>query len=965
MAAEQKSRPAVFTIPADRPFFNTLIAGLVDGSPTDLAAVTILLPSRRAARALREAFLAQSGGTPMLLPRMAALGDIDAEEIDLAGGDVIAGEADLLPAISDTRRLFLLSRLIMAWGRRRDGSAILPAQAAALARDLAKLIDQAHVERLGFGGLQTLVPVELARHWQVTLDFLAIVTEHWPAMLADEGVLDPADRQNRLLDAQRALWRGRPPTHPVIAAGFAGASPAVADLLSLVAVLPQGQVVLPGVDTSADAELWQAVRDDATHPQHALARLIDHLGLAYEDLPVWGGIAGKRPQRLALAREIMRPAAISERWRDLGRDLGHGGGQDLATALQGLARIDCAGPQDEATTIALLLRESLEDPDQTAMLVTPDRGLARRVAAELRRWKIDIDDSAGTPLNRTPPGLFLRLIAEAVLEDMAPVPLLALLKHPLAAGGMAVPEFRALVRRLELAVLRGPRPAPGLEGLRRAVAGKATELVLFVERIVEALEPLTLDQQVQVSLADALAGHIRTAEALAASDVTAGAERLWAGEAGEALALVVTEIHEAARDFPPLAPRDYPMLLETLLAGRVVRPRFGKHARLRIFGTLEARLQQADFVIMAGLNEGSWPGDAGHDPWMSRPMRRDFGLRPLEAQIGLAAHDFAGALLAPRVVLTRSLKSEGAPTVPSRWLLRLDTVLKACGLALPPAPPHAAWARLIDRPTEAPEPCQPPAPCPPVAARPRSLSVTEIETWMRDPYAIYARHVLDLRAIDPIDADPGAAERGTFIHAALDRFIRAYPKALPADPLDKLLAFGRQAFGESLDRPGVWAFWWPRFERIAAWVVEEMARRRGMIAAATEAKGSIELDGPAGTFILRAKADRIDLTPTGELVVIDYKTGRPPSTREIQAGLAPQLPLEALIAEQGGFADVEAAEVVALEFWRLSGGDPAGEVIYAGDAAHPPAVLAGEARAGLMALVAAFDDPATPYLARP
>jgi ATP-dependent helicase/nuclease subunit B len=668
----------------------------------------------------------------------------------------------------------------------------------------------------------------------------------------------------------------------------------------------------------------------------------------------------------------MRPAAISELWRGL-----RSRSAELAPALQGLARIDCAGPQEEAGTIALLLRERLEQPGATAMLVTPDRGLARRVAAELRRWKIDIDDSAGTPLNRTPPGVFLRLLSDAALEDFAPVPLLALLKHPLAAGGMAVPGFRALVRRLEIAALRGPRPAPGLAGLRRAIPQDDDDLVAFGLRLEAILAPmtagaaeqLTLDQRVlggRLLLAERLASHIRVAETLAASDAASGAERLWAGEAGEALALVVAEIHEAARGFPPLEAADYPILLETLLAGRVVRPRFGRHARLRILGTLEARLQQADLVILGGLNEGVWPGDAGHDPWMSRPMRRDFGLRPLEAEIGLAAHDFAGGLAAPEVVLTRALKSEGAPTVPSRWLLRLDTVLRACDLSLAVSMPHVLWQRLLDKPAGAHRPCDPPAPCPPLVARPRALSVTEIETWMRDPYAIYARHVLRLDPIDPIDADPGVAERGTFIHKALDLFARAYPGALPADALARLLEFGREAFGASLDRPGVWAFWWPRFERIAAWIVEtERDRRDGLAAIATEQTGALVFDGPAGAFTLKAKADRIDRSRVGLLAIIDYKTGRIPARAEVVAGFAPQLPLEALIAEAGGFRDVEAAPVDALEFWRLSGGEPPGEICPAGDDAHPPVILADAARDGLLRLIAAFDDPATPYLARP
>jgi ATP-dependent helicase/nuclease subunit B len=945
--------PSVYTIPAHQPFLRTLIAGLFarfGRAPLDLAGITLLLPSRRACRSLREAFLAEGDGTPMLLPRMTALGDIDADDIDLAGGDTLPDGLDLPPALPETRRLLLLSRLVLA----RDAS-LLPAQAAALARDLARLIDQAHTERIGFERLAELVPAELARHWQITLDFLRIVTEHWPAILSAEGALDPALRRNRLIEAQAALWQREPPAQPVIAAGFGGAVPAAADLLALLATLPQGAVVLPGVDTAAPAPLWQAIRADPTHPQHGLAELIDHLGVAHDALPDWHAAPGGNPGRTQLAMEAMRPASVSDQWRAL-ETLPEG-------ALTGLARLDCPGPQEEAGAIALLLRERLETPGATAMLVTPDRGLARRVTAELKRWKIDIDDSAGTPLNRTPPGIFLRLIADAVLERLAPVPLLALLKHPLAAAGFSPARCRALVRRLERLALRGPRPAPDLAGLHQAVPESDTELAELLARLEPILAPL-LDPA-PAGFAERIAGHIRAAETLAASDIEIGSDRLWAGEAGEALAGFVAELHQAAADFPAIAASDYPMLLESLLAGKVVRPRFGRHPRLQILGTLEARLQQADLVVLGGLNEGVWPATGGHDPWMSRPMRRDFGLKALEAEIGLSAQDFVGGFTAPEVVLTRALKAEGAPTVPSRWLLRLDTVLAATEAALPAALPHLSWQRRLDRP-ETFQPFPPPEPRPPVAARPTALSVTEIETWMRDPYAIYARHVLGLDPLDPLDADPGVAERGTFIHQALDRFVRDYPQDLPVDALEKLLAHGRAAFGDALDRPGVWAFWWPRFERIARWFLAEEAQRRPLLAGMlTERRGRLVLPVTPRGFTLAAKADRIDRLKAGGLIIIDYKTGALPPRAEVMAGFSPQLPLEAAIAAAGGFEGVDPAEVTGLAFWRLSGGDPAGEIRSAGDEAASPDTLASQARAGLEALIRAFEDPATPYLARP
>jgi len=738
-----------------------------------------------------------------------------------------------------------------------------------------------------------------------------------------------------------------------------GSLPAVADLVAAVADLPQGMVVLPGL-ARCDGDTWAQIKDDPAHPQHLLAQLLDRLGRDPTEVRDWptAGAAGAPPGRRALVFELLRPAGSSERWRDLRLDDG---------ALAGLRRLDCAGPQEEALAIALLLRETLETPGATAALVTPDRDLARRVAAELRRWGIEIDDSAGLPLNRTPPGIFLRLVLEAVAQDLAPVPLLALLKHPLSACGMAPEQCRALTRRLEVAALRGPRPAAGIAGLEAALAGADAALRRFVAALGRALAPLVAALGAgETGLSGIVAAHIAAAEALARSDAEAGAARLWCEPAGEAAAQMMSELLDACADFPPIAGAEYPALFEGLVTGPVVRPPFGRHPRLFIWGLLEARLQQADRVVLGALNEGVWPPQTESDPWLSRPMRRAFGLPPPERRVGMAAHDFAQAMGAREVVLTRAVRVEGAPTVPSRWLSRLDTVLRAAGreAALRQGAAPLEWQRRID--AAAHVPAAPPEPRPPVAARPRRLSVTEIETWMRDPYAIYARRVLRLEALDPLDADPGAAERGMFIHAALDRFVGDYPGALPADALERLLALGREAFGSALERPGVAAFWWPRFRRIAEWFVGfESARRQEAAPLGAECRGQIELDAPAGPFTLVAVADRIDRRTDGGLAVIDYKTGSLPAKSDVSLGFAPQLPLEAAIAEAGGFPGIAAAPVEELAFWHVSGLNPPGDVC---PVAATPAELRAcidDALAGVRALVARFDDPETPYRAVP
>jgi ATP-dependent helicase/nuclease subunit B len=999
----ERMRPKVYTIGPDRPFLATLADGLLGitaGDPLRLTRVTILLPTRRAVRALRDAFLraaseGRQAGTPLLLPHMRPIGDHDPDELTLSERSADGNVLTVPPPIPELRRRLLLTQLVMRWGRVRGQAPLLPGQAAALAGSLARFLDTVATEGAEFARLGDLVPQDLAAHWRIVQKFLEILPDQWPYIVSAEGAVDPAERRNRLLEQQATVWRRSPPSDPVIAAGLTGGIPAVTELVSVVATLDQGAVVLPGLDRRADEPEWRAIERDEAHPQYLLLLLLRSLGVAPAEVQDWPpplapsprsrSASGKRTGaakreddelaglplfaaavkartptsaralRVRLVGEALRPSATSDAWRRLP--------PQAADTFDGVSRFDCASPQQEAVTIALLLRRKLETTGATAALVTPDRELARRVAVELRRWGIEIDDSAGLPLNRTPPGAFLRLVLDLAGSKLAPVPLLAALKHPLAAGGLEPPVFRRLARRLEKAIL-GPRPAPGFKGLRDAFRDEDTGLRRFVAGLEACLGrlPELLDAGA-VPLARLVIPHIEAAERLAASATEAGSSRLWAGEAGENAARFCHELIDATRDFPPLSGRDYPALFEVLAAGMVVRPAFGRHPRLAIWGLVEARLQQADLLVLGGLNEGSWPGSAEHDPWMSRQMRRDFRIAVPERSVGIAAHDFAQAFGAPEVALTRAARQEGVPTVPSRWLLRLDAVLRTVGLghALRSDPILKFASEQIDAPARY-LPLPPPEPRPPLGARPRQLSVTQIETWRRDPYAIYARHVLELEPLDELDADPDRADLGIAIHRALDEFVRRYPRELPADAEAELLEIGRANFGPILSRPGAWAFWWPRFERIVRWLVaEERAHRPGVAESFSECNGSLTLAAPGGPFTLTAKADRIDRLAKGGFLLVDYKTGALPSKKEVEAGFAPQLPLEGAILRDGSFGAVTGA-AAALEYWRLTGGVPVGERRPVCD---DPNKLIESALDRVRSLIEHFDDPATPYLAEP
>jgi len=996
-AADHFAAPAaqpenLFYIPPGAAFADLIAKQLMAetaAEPVALPDYVLMVPNRRSAKVMRDAFLRQSNGAVTMLPTIRALGEADEDELAIYGAGGEQAALDLPPSIPDLQRKLLLTRLIM---NRPDHKGDKPTadQAARLAGELARFLDQVQTENCKFDDLKGLVPAEFAEHWQLTLEFLQILTLHWPAILETHQVSDRAMRRNALIAAQIDLWRENPPATPIIVAGSTGPFPALRDLMSAVLNMPHGRVVLPGLMTGLGRDDWQAIGEDATHPQHLLGTTLRHIRRDPATVLLWPSVLAANPaqkERRRLAREALRPAQTTDQWRHVGNF--------ASDVLDGVLRIDCSGAREEAATIALLMRDALEVPGKTCALVTPDRGLARRVATELRRWEVEVDDSAGIPLHDTAPAIYLRLVVRAVQEQFAPVPLLELLKHPLSAAGLPPEQFRVLTRQMEQYVLRGARPGPGLDGLQVALDGWRDETIDritanggdhtarrierirddharlsdLISRFENSLAPLLdLMDEKSISPVGALRSHIMAAEALAASDVQDGAERLWRGEAGEALADFIHELLQALTDFVPMPGIRYAAFLDALMAERAVRPKFGKHPRLFIWGTVEAQMQQADLTILGGLNEGVWPPEAGADPWMSRPMRRNFGLPAPEHRVGQSAHDFQQLFCAPDVVMTRALRVEGTPTVPSRWLLRIENILRKSGVSMEKPDAHAwrALADLLDEPRDdMRRKIGRPAPTPPVSARPKRLSVTQIETWMRDPYAIYARHILGLRKLDGVDEDPGAADYGNLIHDALDQFISRYPDHLPPDGEQELIMIGRAVFKPLAARPGLWAFWWPRFERIARWFIQtEAARRDHVRRSYTEQSGTLET---ATGFEVYARADRIDMLRDGGIAIIDYKTGMPPSQTDVANGFAPQLPLEAAIAQDGGFKDVPAGPPASMAFWKLSGGDPAGEIreIDTKRMKTTPAELARDAVAGVNALATAFDDENTPYLSVP
>ncbi|WP_428031443.1 double-strand break repair protein AddB [Ancylobacter sp.] len=987
----QRRGPRLFTIPPSAAFVATLADALLDGELVDgfaprgdpllLATATIFLPTRRAGRLLAEALRQRMGAGVTLLPRIVPVGDVDEDALAFA-----ESYTDPPRQVPPTTRRLALASLIRAWRRALAGEdgrvavAAGPGAEFALADELARLIDEMAAQEVPWERLDALVPGEHDRYWDMALDFLKIARAFWPAFLEAEGCVDASVRRDRLIAAESERLSNLPEGGPVIAAGSTGSMPATARLLTAIAHLPRGCVVLPGLDLHLDAPSWAALTDDEdsapSHPQYGLALLLKrHMRVGREAVRE---LAPAAPHgREALLSEALRPVASTEQWAGLSDRLGPAA---IDAALAQVSVIEAEDAREEALSIALALREVLEVPGRTGALITPDRDLARRVAAELLRFEVAIDDSAGEPLSESGPGRFARLVADACRDELAPLPLSALLRHPLARFGLERAALDEGADALEMMVLRGPRPAAGAKGLTEAAAG-------FDPKGFHPRDPRAGIGEERRALADALAGQI--AEGLApllalgrgehAFATLLGAHRAavqaaWSGpDAGAAedetalaeLAHAFETLAEGAAHAPAMTLADYAAALVLLLSSQPVRPPLLPGARLRILGPLEARLVGVDRVVLAGLVEQTWPNAVRADPWLSRPMRAALGLEAPERRIGLSAHDFAQGCGAPELVLSYPRKLGGAPTVPSRFLQRLAAV---CG--------EARWREAIARGDRfrrlgafiEEEPAAAriarPEPAPPLELRPTQLSVTEIETWLRDPYTIYARHVLRLAPLDGLDEAPGAGERGSAIHDALGTFVQAYPEGLPGNAEAALLDHGRRAFAPLEQFPAEYALWWARFERLVPRVIGwERTRREHTRRVLAEQYGRLALAG--GRFTLTGRADRIEQRAEGGLAIIDFKTGAVPTAKQTAVHYSPQLPLEAAMAAAGRFPDVPGEPSAALVYVKLGTNEV--KEISAVDKEATAAGLATDTLQRLQTLIAAFENPSRGYasLARP
>ncbi len=860
--------------------------------------------------------------------------------------------------------------------------------------DLANLIDELIIEDVAWERLDPLVLPEFDTYWRITLDFLNIAIEQWPKILSERNLVDKARRQVALIEAQSRRLQDGTLSGPVIAIGSTGANRATARLLGAIARAPKGAVVLPGLDLDLDDRAWAmiAIAGDPeqnsaasfTHPQAALSRLLGLLQVKREVVVSLGEVAQSLAARGMFVSEALRPAELTHEWIDYRARVD---APLLDAALQGVSLIEAADEREEALALAIAMRHVLETPCETAALVTPDRNLARRVRAELLRWGVDAADSAGEPLSTSLIGVLARLAIACAASKMEATDLAALLTHPLLRLGLSREDVARRAALLEIGLLRSGSAAARLSerivgepsGLiaaardeadspfahpakKRISAEEWASLEDLLSRLGVRFAPL-LNLRGKLTLGRWVAAHRDTVEAIAGAEGD-GLEC----EDREALDDLFDELMQSAPDRMTFDVESYGLFFTAVACEIILRGARQPHPRLQILGLLEARLIDVDVILLGGLDETIWPPQARTDAFLNRPMRAALGLTPPERKLGQTAHDFAQAMGKGKVILSRARKRDGAPVVASRFLQRMAALgRKEWETCRERGDYYLRLARAIDRSASITPPSERPLPKPPVELRPTRLSVTQIETLRRDPYAIYAEKILGLKQLDPLGGVSGARELGSAIHAALERFVNGHPVGpLPPDAREKLRALFREVLVVQLQDADFAALKWPRLERTIDFFLGFEAGRRDKIKVIkTECEGKFDISLADGSiFTLTARADRIEHNSDGTITLVDYKTGTPPGTNEIFVGFAPQLTLEAAMAARGAFNlgwSVETIEALYLKLGGMRGGEEK-PVDFA--QANFKDVAEDHYR-GLIALLDQFRDPATAYPPRP
>ena len=958
--------PKIYTISPMAPFLRILAKNIMEGrliagwpdksSPYSLSDATIYMPTKRSADLLEIQLKSHAQCESLFLPKIISLGEIDEDGKIFSIDETIEGlflGKGIASEISPLKRRLILTKLILTWSKKivaslsesvaRSGSAFSLSiglshdpngfsvastidDSLALADSLGYLIDTLVIYKKTWHDVHALLPHDLSdEYWKISKDFLQIAAEAWPAYCHQEGVMDAAQRRDLVISAEAERLLDTPPAAPIIMAGSTGSMPSTAKLICSISKLPLGAIVLPGIDQYLDEESWAGLTDFDNrvvcpgHPQALLSKLIRQIGINRHDIVELSSLDHTQRRREKFLSECMRPSVSTHLWSTKDQRITP---SEIVEAISGLSLIEADNEREEAIAISLALRAVLETPGKSAALITPDRSLAKRVGSELLRWGIVTNDSAGTSLHRSSLGSLAHLLVTAIVEHFSPISLLALLNHREIQLGLAEDVLRRGIAAIDICLARIPIVRQDIDGLihtkkvfhdtdgtvRSPLPSKRLTpedwrcAKIILEKINSIYEPFRDINAIEIT---SFFSELFVALKLTVTS-SDNVER-FKDFTGSAELADLFETIQTCADLDLTVPiHNYPAFFEQLMASQTIPDRSESHPRVKILGLLEARLLRFDLVILGGLDEKIWPPDARTDPFLNRPWRDELGLPTPERRIGQTAHDLISALGMDEVIMTRALKRGGSPTIASRFLQRMNAVAGKSNfdemiirgkniLKLAKQLDEAKIAISYGRPR----------PVPPNTLLPKRISVTEVETLRRDPYAIYARHVLKLDHLEKIGYQGGNSERGNLYHLLVARFSQKWPASLPDDALNEFMAISKEAINYYKDKITLDAFWWPRFLEAGRWYIDwEKSRRSALLApVAVERYGALTIALPRGGEItLSGQADRIELLENGSFNIIDYKTGKIPSQMQVQSGFSPQLTLEAAMLKRNAFS---------------------------------------------------------------
>ncbi len=907
----------VFNISPRYPFLDVLARYVIETAKEqnlNIANDLILLPTRRACRHLKEIFLLLSENKATLIPTILPLGDIDENGFAFLDYDTINLDENLPKPITTIERNLILSKLV-----KQKMSDISEEQAYSLAVDLAHLMDTVEMEELSFDNLKNIVPDKYSKHWQETLEFLKIITENYPLILKEQNLLNPVDYKVKLIKQQINLWKSFPPKGRIFAAGSTGSLVPISYMLKYIASIDNGYLILPGLDKNISDSDFDFLTSDypnsnQNHPQYGLLKLIKGLNLKINEVPNLP-LYKKDYDVVDVDREklsscIMISSDMNSNWQNL---------SFKENVLENVTEIELQNEADEVFAISSLLRKSIEE-NKKALLITPDRKIAKSVASKLKSWNIIVDDSAGIPASDTITGNYIILILKMIYDNFSPYSLLAVLKHKYTHLGYNKNELNNIINSLENNVLCGKF---GIDNLDRMLSYEQCPIdVEILLNKIKALcsEYISLMSDIdKYSIYDLFIKHLKLVENFVSGPNIDFNEILWSSDIHIELskelksfiaALKEIKNKEYSISIDEMTASAYFIFISNYLLSLNLRITNGIHPNIAIMNSIEARLIDADLYIMAGLNEDTFPAVISDDPWMNRPMKAEFKLPLPERKIGLSSHDFVEFFCKKNVVMTHSQKVKGVNTITSRWLTKLSAIVEIAKIKWDNSLSQEVlyWIKNFETKVIGNR-CKQPSPCPPIEARPKELSATWIEKWYRDPYIIFANKILGLEKIKDINPTIGGAEFGDIIHNAVQKF-----KECNFSTEEELLNL---MVKESLSIMSINQndFWLQRFKSIAKSFIQfEKKYKNDVKLSILENEGKYKI---SDNFTIKAKADRIDVLNNNTCAVYDYKTGTIPYKKSVLTGYSPQLLIEALIIENGGYVSIGSKKVSKIAYLAL------------------------------------------------